>query len=439
MPNTRSPAEIARSQARAKRTILRAIRTAGSDKVSDPPAPTDAEIAEQLASEVDAQLESVATAAPTSELTAVEDFTQINLSASMPLQDEYGSSPEAVSALPHLAHVRGTHPHAYVAHTTHRLDLLDVLRTNEVTLYRSARSSRTPVRYEVAFTTKDQWVHVEANAAGATVSVYATTPTGARSLAHAIIDLALPNPHIEGSTPIRFVHSGPRGPGTTTRPIVTPTWDEISSNYTAATASSLEKLMASGEPASTARLLLMYGPPGTGKTTAIRALTRQWSSWCDTTIVLDPEHLLTDMNYLQDVVLDDPEDGAKNWVLYVIEDADEIITKNAKDRTGQALSRLLNLTDGIVGQGIRALFLITTNESVKELHQAVIRPGRCLAEINVDPLSNAEARAWLSAHQVDPLPRDLKDTATIAELYGYVASMPLKTASAKPARSGQYL
>jgi hypothetical protein len=47
----------------------------------------------------------------------------------------------------------------------------------------------------------------------------------------------------------------------------------------------------------------------------------------------------------------------------------------------QALSRLLNLTDGLLGQGRKVLVAITTNEDLTRLHPAVVRPGRCLARI----------------------------------------------------------
>jgi hypothetical protein len=47
------------------------------------------------------------------------------------------------------------------------------------------------------------------------------------------------------------------------------------------------------------------------------------------------------------------------------------------------LSRLLNLTDGLLGQGRRVLAAITTNEDIRVLHPAATRPGRCLAQIEV--------------------------------------------------------
>jgi hypothetical protein len=52
---------------------------------------------------------------------------------------------------------------------------------------------------------------------------------------------------------------------------------------------------------------------------------------------------------------------------------------DAKEQAGQGLSRFLNVVDSIIGQGLRVLILVTTNEPLRRLHPAVSRPGRCAA------------------------------------------------------------
>ena len=89
-----------------------------------------------------------------------------------------------------------------------------------------------------------------------------------------------------------------------------------------------------------------------------------------------------------------------------------MIRADAKQGAGQSLGRLLNLTDGIVGQGLTVLLAITTNEPIHHLHPAIVRPGRCLADISVGPLSRPEALDWLGrTEEVDA------DGATLAELF----------------------
>ena len=104
--------------------------------------------------------------------------------------------------------------------------------------------------------------------------------------------------------------------------------------------------------------------------------------------------------------------------LFVAEDTGELLTKDAKRKKGQALSRLLNLCDGLIGQGLRILFLITTNEELGSLHPAVARPGRCYANIGFEAFRQNEAQEWLRSRGIEGGPAQSR--STIAELYSVV-------------------
>ena len=277
-----------------------------------------------------------------------------------------------------------------------------------------------------------------------------------RVLEESIRDATEPPPETDHVT-MGFLHWSSGVLQRSHRPITAPTWESIRGNYPRSAQGELDRLFTLTPSESMGRLLLLHGPPGTGKTTLLRTLAREWHSWCHTDCVLDPESLFGEPGYLMEVVLDDGGREEDRWRLLVLEDCDELIRAGAKQATGQGLSRLLNLTDGLLGQGGRILVAITTNEPISHLHPAVTRPGRCLAEIEVGRLSYEEAVSWLTsrpaagadaegspngeAPAVSPaelVTRLPAQGATLAELYALLAGRPIGR-STEPEETGLYL
>jgi hypothetical protein len=257
-------------------------------------------------------------------------------------------------------------------------------------------------------------------------------------IGHIVADAAVEQSSSDGRVTIGFWHrSERRGPCRSARRVSAEPWSMIRGNYAGATAAAMDRLMAVTPASLSGQLILLYGPPGTGKTTALRALAREWLPWCDTDCVIDPEALFADPWYLMELVIGDDDDeedeAAARWRLLLLEDCDELIGGDAKQSAGQALSRLLNLTDGLLGQGRRVLVAITTNEDLRALHPAAIRPGRCLAQIEVGPFPAAEAAAWLDR------PAESVPAMTLAELYARRNSKAPISSAQPPAAVGLYL
>ena len=243
-----------------------------------------------------------------------------------------------------------------------------------------------------------------------------------------------PDPTSTHKVNVQFWTYGPHGPIPSFREVSVPEWTDLEQNYSAPAREALARLMRDFRPAHGGQLILWHGEAGTGKTFALRALAWEWRDWCEFHYIVDPDSFFGEhADYLMSVLTqpgyaempdprvmsymamsggyvgfggpgdegdegDEDSEGSKAWRLLVLEDTGELLTPDAKAVIGQGLSRFLNVVDGLIGQGLRVLVLVTTNEPIKTLHPAVARPGRCAANIEFERLTGDEASAWFERH-----------------------------------------
>jgi hypothetical protein len=167
-------------------------------------------------------------------------------------------------------------------------------------------------------------------------------------------------------------------------------WETIRDNYVGGTQAALDHVMREFRPDGSGQLLLFGAQPNYLVSVLLRDHDERPSS-------------------------DEDEEPKNLWRLLILEDSGEFLTMDAKERTGQALSRFLNVVDGLIGQGLRILVLVTSNEELGKLHPAVSRPGRCVNKIRFQPFTTMEANAWLARHGYTQSIGDA--SRTLAELY----------------------
>lgn len=225
---------------------------------------------------------------------------------------------------------------------------------------------------------------------------------------------------------------GSEGPERIFKNIEAQPWADVEHNYPTEVSLALSTLMKTNAPAdeTSGRIVLWYGPPGTGKTSALRTLAWEWREWCDVHVISDPEKLFSHPGYLLSVAGGNSHD---KWRLVVAEDSDAFL--HAHKGGSSDMGRLLNFSDGIIGQGTKTIFLLTTNEPVGKLHPAVTRPGRCMAQIEFGAFTEIEATAWLGGTHLMPV-----GPQTLAELMEHRRTASRKITSEAPlAVTGQYL
>lgn len=162
-------------------------------------------------------------------------------------------------------------------------------------------------------------------------------------------------------------------------------------------------------------LSIFDGPPGTGKTSYLRQLMLELKDSHRFYFLGSSNlYLLRDAEFV-DFWASERRAHENTYFVVVLEDAETaLMPRRGDDR--QEVSLLLNITDGILGQFLRLQVICTINCALKELDEALLRPGRLMAHRFFSPIEAGRAHR-LAAKLGKSLPEPLSESYTLAEIF----------------------
>lgn len=151
-------------------------------------------------------------------------------------------------------------------------------------------------------------------------------------------------------------------------------------------------------------LTLLHGNPGCGKTTLIKNLIYQTGK---NFYMLDADMLANSSNatFVEYLI------NHKNSI-FVIEDCEKLLMDRAT-ANNPWIGTLLNLTDGMLGEGLGIRFICTFNSDISTIDKALLREGRLAICYELKPLCKEKAKVLCEKENREFKNRDM----SLAEIF----------------------
>lgn len=228
----------------------------------------------------------------------------------------------------------------------------------------------------------------------------------------------------------------------------------ILENYNKSVRESIENILSDlKSPFPNGKLIILEGEPGCGKTFCIRSIISEIKNAFF--IIIPPSMVsqignpniipvllrlkdndkysyMADEEILKNAAANKEKDDEFHPIVFIIEDADECLVQRGTDNMS-AISSILNLTSGILGDLLDIRIIATTNAKKTEIDPALLRDCRLSYHMEVGRLSYEEAEAVYrrltgdeNADFIPKNPRDKEKGVTLAEVYRQAKDKKIK-------------
>ena len=155
-------------------------------------------------------------------------------------------------------------------------------------------------------------------------------------------------------------------------------------------------------------LIVLNGEPGTGKTYFIRHLITK----CPNNYILIPPSIASNLASPEFMTfLVENKDS-----VFILEDCESVIKDRSIADFANAVSAVLNMSDGLMSDIFNGKFICTFNADINQVDEAILRKGRCFAEYEFGKLCKDKATKLLRHLGND---MDAESDMTLADIYNY--------------------
>ena len=155
-------------------------------------------------------------------------------------------------------------------------------------------------------------------------------------------------------------------------------------------------------------LIILNGEPGTGKTYFIRHLVTK----CKNNYILIPPSIASSLASPEFMTfLVENKDS-----VFILEDCESVIKDRSIADFANAVSAVLNMSDGLMSDIFNGKFICTFNSDISSVDDAILRKGRCFAKYKFGKLDKKKATKLLRSLGNNV---DADSDMTLADIYNY--------------------